>query len=94
MNRIQMIDFINKEVLPGAEITDWEWIRYGSEIVEDIIDAISKWRIGKPINVKMECKIRDGVLYINGNSVRRVACRLPRVPFNEAEYYWEGRCIR
>ena len=35
MNRKQMIDFINDEVLPGAEIADWEWMKHGREIVGD-----------------------------------------------------------
>ena len=51
MNRKQMIDFINTEVLPGAEIADWEWMKYGTEIVGKIIKAIANlqtftwWRI-------------------------------------------------
>ena len=50
MNRKQMIDFINTEVLPGAEIADWEWMKYGTEIVGKIIKAIEIFTFIRRIN--------------------------------------------
>lgn len=93
MNRKQMIDFINTEVLPGAEIADWEWMKYGTEIVGKIIKAIERWRIGKPANIHMVAHIYDGVLWINDKPIKRVAAKLPRETWSKGGYYWEGRCI-
>ena len=93
MNRRQMIDFINTEVLPGAEIDNGEWLQYGREIFWDILRAIEAWRIGKPIDICMKAHITDGVLVINGTPVKRVAGKLPRVTFSDYCYYIEGKIL-
>lgn len=93
MNRKQMIAFINTEVLPGAEIADWEWLQYGTDIFGKIVKAIERWRIGKPADIHMTAHIYDGVLWINDKPVKRVAAKMPRETWSEGGYYWEGRCV-
>lgn len=94
MNRKQMITFINDKVLPGAEIDDTDWFYNGREIFKNILKAIEKWRIGKNINIDMNAEIKDGVLYINGESVKRVAAKLPRQKFDKQAYFWEGQILK
>jgi len=94
MNRKQMIDFVNDKVLPDAEISFDDWFYNGKEIFWDIIKAISKWRIGKNINIEMNARVIDGDLFINGEFVKRVASKLPRKSFDERSYYYEGKCLR
>ena len=93
MNRAEMISFINEKVLPGAEIEDADWLQNGREIFKAILKGIIAWRHGKNINIEMEARILDGVLFINGDSVTRVAPKLPRVPWSDEAHYWEGRCL-
>ena len=92
MNRKEMINFINTEILPTAEIDFYDWKYSGRQIIADMINAISKWRIGKPANVEMSARVIDGVLYINGESVKRVAAKLPRWDSMSAPDY-EGRIL-
>jgi len=93
MNRKQMIDFVNYNVLPDAEIPDFEWLAHGREIFIDICKAISKWRIGKPIDIDMDAHVYDGVLWINGKAIKRVSAKMPRQAWSEAAHYWEGRIL-
>lgn len=91
MNRKQKINFINDKVLPGAEIEDWYWLSNGREIVSEMVKAITAWRIGKPADIEMDGAVKDGVFFINGEAVKRVAPRLPRVGFDGLDY--EGRIL-
>ena len=93
MNRKQMIEFVNNNIMPGAEIANDDWFYNGKQIFLNIIKAISAWRIGKPADIHMDGQIRDGVLYLNGEVVKRVAAKLPRVPYDAGAAYWEGRCL-
>ena len=94
MNRKQMIDFINNEILPTAEISDYDWFYFGKDIIRDMIKGIESWRIGKNVNIEMNARVIDGDLYINGEFVKRVASKLPRKSFDERSYYYEGKCLR
>lgn len=91
MNRIEKINFINEKILPGAEIENWYWMKYGREVVFEILKGISSWRMGRPADIEMDAKILDGVLYINGDMVRRVAPKMPKKAYNSEAAYWEGR---
>lgn len=93
MNRKAKIEFINDKVLPGAEIEDWYWKAYGREIVAEMVKALTAWRIGKPADVEMDGEVKDGVFFINGEAVKRVAPRLPRTSFEAEAYYYEGRIL-
>ena len=93
MNRIQKIKFINEKILPGAEIADWYWMKYGREVVADILNGITSWRMGKPTDVEMDAKIIDGVLYINSDGVKRVAPKLQNVEYKAEAAYWEGKIL-
>lgn len=93
MNRREKITFINEKILPTAEIEDWYWLAYGKEVVRNCIKAITKWRMGKDPNIEMNGAIIDGVLYLNGEPVKRVAPKLPRVKFSEEEYVLEGKIL-
>lgn len=91
MNRVQMIDFINKEILPKCNDTSY-WQLYGRIMMKDILQKISKYRIGKNINMEMKADVIDGVLYINNDCLGRIEPKTPKKPFNEESYYIEG-CI-
>jgi len=93
MNRKQLFNFINEEILPGAEIPEWYWLANGKECFCEILRAVEKWRIGKPINIEMDAKISDGVLCINGESVKRVAPMMTKVAYSTEAIYWEGRIL-
>lgn len=93
MNRIEIINFINENVLPTAEIELSDWHDFGKDIMWIIIKGFSKWRHGKPLDIEMDAKILDGNLYINGDFVVRVAPKLRRPKYDEEAYYWEGRCL-
>jgi len=93
MDRKQIIDFVNEKVLPGAEIDNGDWFYNGKDIFRNIIKAIEKWRIGKNTHIEMDAEIIDGALYINGESVKRVASKLPRMAHDEEAAYWEGRIL-
>ena len=87
MNRKEMIRFINTEICPQIDFRlD---IDFG-----DCIKMIERYRIGKPINIKMEAIVNDGFLYINSEPLGRIAPKLPKVECSEWGYYLEGRCIR
>ena len=90
MNRKETIKFINDEILPTAEISNDDWFYMGKEIMQKIIKGISKYRHGKPISIEMSGEIKDGVLYINGECIARVAPKLPRKSWDEKAYYIES----
>lgn len=93
MDRRQMIDFINNEILPTAEISNDDWFCFGKDIMRNIVKAIEKWRIGENINIEMKGEIKDGVLFLNGDAVKRVAPKMPRKVWDESADYWESRIL-
>lgn len=96
MNRRETLRFIREKILPGAEISITDWHTYGHNIMNDIIIGIGKWRVGKPVDIQMNARIIDGVLYINDEPVRRVASKMQKgVMIAESARcnYYEGRCI-
>ena len=95
MNRKEIIQFIRENVLPNAEISNDDWHFYGKQIMADIISTIGKWRIGKPVNVKMDIKIIDGVLHINGEAVKRISSKSKgnMIDIAKCDYY-EAKLLR
>ena len=92
MDRVQMIDFINNEILPQCK-DNGHWLSYGRQMMNDIIKLISKWRIGKSINIKMHPVVIDGALFINGDFLGRIEPKAPRPAFDERAYYIEGKIL-
>jgi hypothetical protein len=92
MNRKQMIDFINDEILPQCKNNDY-WFSFGREMMKDIIRKISNYRIGKNINMEMKADVIDGVLYINNDCLGRIEPKTPKKPFDEISYNIEGRIL-
>ena len=92
MNRREQIDFINEKVLPQCKDLD-HWHCYGRQMIKDIIKLISKWRIGKPINIEMKPVVIDGALFMNGDFLGRIEPKAARPAFDERAYYIEGRIL-
>lgn len=88
MNRKELIAFANTNVFPQVEnnVLDIDGMK-------EAIRLISKWRIGKPINIKTNAKVNDGFLFMNGEPLGRIAAKAPTPVFNEYEYYMEGRIL-
>lgn len=92
MNRKQMIDYINNNILPQCHDKDY-WFSYGREMMKEIIKKISGWRLGKNINIEMISRVDDGVLYINGDCLGRIEPKATRAAFNEESYCTEGKIL-
>jgi hypothetical protein len=93
MNRREMYDW-TQNVVATAEITDDYWRLAGKEMFWDILMAASKWRVGKHVNVAMNGAVLDGVLYINGEAIKRVAPKMPRkYSYSTEAAYWEGKIL-
>lgn len=93
MNRMQKINYINEKVLPYAEISNSHWLLHGREVVAEMVNAISAWRIGKPADIEMYAKVVDGVFCINGEPVKRVAPKLPKLCVDDLASYYEGKIL-
>lgn len=96
MNRKQIIDFINNEILPKVS-NRWTWkeISSGKELIKMVSDYRSKQiKAGKAnINDKYIASIVDGYLYINNEPVGRIAPKDHRPQFDETSYYYEGKIL-
>ena len=88
MNRKELIAFANANVFPQVENNMLD-----IDGMKEAIRLISKWRIGKSVNVKMNAKVNDGFLFMNGEPLGRIAVKVPKLTFNEYEYYMEGRIL-
>lgn len=88
MNRKELIAFANANVFPQVENNMLD-----IDGMKEAIKLISKWRIGKPVNIKMSAKVNDGFLFMNGEPLGRIAAKVPKLTFNEYEYYMEGRIL-
>jgi pheromone shutdown protein TraB len=87
-----MIDFINEKILPECHDNDY-WFSYGRYMMNDIIKLISKWRIGKSINIEMNPQVINGVLYMNGEHLGRIEPKAAKTVFDERSYYIEGKIL-
>ena len=91
MNRKERVRFIVDNIVPQIDLMNPVPLR---DIVGESLKLIERWRIGKPIDIEMTAIVNDGVLSINGETLGRIAAKMPTLPFSEWGYYLEGRCIR
>ena len=87
MDRREKIAFMNAEICPQVDF------RVQIDFKE-CIRLIERWRIGKPIDIKMNPFVDDGFLFMNGEPLGRIAAKMPKMVCSEWGYYLEGRCIR
>lgn len=96
MNRKQIIDFINNDILPQINSAyTWQDITSGKELIKIVCD-FRKDQIKQRkahINDTYKSKVIDGFLYINDIPVKRIAPKDPRPAWNEAAYYYEGKIL-
>lgn len=94
MNRREKLNFIYKEILPTAEIPNDYWLTYGYQVIAEILNGITKWRIGKNPDIEMKASVIDGCLFINNDFVCRVApSQRKAFDFTDKEYFYEGKCL-
>ena len=88
MNRKELIAFANANVFPQVENNMLD-----IDGMKEAIRLISKWRIGKPVNIKMDATVDDGYLLLNGDPVGRIAPKAPKVGYSAEAEYWERRIL-
>lgn len=86
MNRKQIIDFCNKNIFTQIDSAVSQFLDCW-----EVVRMVSRWRIGKPVNVPMVARVDDGFLFMNDEPVGRIAPKAPRT-YNAGADYWEG-CI-
>lgn len=89
MNRNEIIAFCNREIFSQIPLN----VEIGVSGMVETIKAVSRWRIGKDVNIPMTAKVDDGALYLNGEYVARICGRYERVPYSEKAAYYEGRIL-
>ena len=96
MNRKYIIDFINNDILPQIDSCfTWTDIIPGKELIQLVIDfrkaqiKAGKARKGDTLTAIVD----DGFLYINNTPVKRIAPKLPKVPYDEYSNYIEGKIL-
>ena len=97
MNRKQLIEFINNDILTqiNKAYTWKDMIVSGKELIKLVSDFRSaQIKAGSArIDDQLTAQVIDGVLYINNQFVKRIAPKDLRPAYNEAAYYWEGRIL-
>jgi hypothetical protein len=88
MNRKEMIQFVNENVLPQI---DWRYT--DKDTPWKTIRLIERYRIGKPMNIKMVARVDDGFLFINDEPLGRIAMKAPKLNLSNESLYWEGRIL-
>ena len=91
MDRREKIRFIRENIFPQIDFRNPTHLK---DIMADSVRLIERWRIGKPIDIEMNAIVDDGVLYMNGDLLGRIAAKMPKMVCSEWGYYMEGRCIR
>lgn len=91
MDRREKIRFIRENIFPQIDFRNPTHLK---DIMADSVRLIERWRIGKPIDIKMTAMVDDGFLYMNGEPLGRIAAKMPKIEVSEWGYYLEGRCIR
>ncbi len=96
MNRKQLIDFVNNDILPQIDSSFiWRDILPAKEIIKLVIDYRRKQiKAGSArIDDILTARVDDGFLYINDTPIKRIAPKLPKMPYDEQSYYIEGRIL-
>ena len=97
MNRKQMIDFINNDILTQIN-SAWTWHDMFVS-AKDLVKLVSDYRSSQikagtaKIDDVLNAKVIDGYLYINNTPIDRIAPKDPRPNFDEYSYYIEGRIL-
>jgi len=88
MNRKQLIDFVNSDILPQIDSSfTWRDILPAKEIIKLVIDY-------RRDQIKAgSASVEDGFLYINHTPIKRITPKLPKMPYDEQSYYIEGRIL-
>lgn len=62
--------------------------------INEIVKLVEEFRRKKHLFLS-QCTpiVEDGFLFINGETVGRIAAKLPKAAFSEEAYYYEGKCI-
>ena len=90
MNKKEIIAFCNQHIFPQV-IEPWNMTR---QDMIDTVKAVSRYRIGKPINMQMQAEVINNFLYINSEPVTRIAPAPPKPVYSETANYYESLCIR
>lgn len=88
MNRKQIIEFCNQNIFNQVNNQVSQFMDCA-----EVVKMVSKWRIGKLVNMEMIAKVDDGFLFINGEKVGRIAPKMPKVSYSVSADYWEGRIL-
>jgi hypothetical protein len=88
MNRKEMIQFVNENVLPQI---DWRYTN--KDTPWKTIRLIERYRIGKPMNIEMVARVDDGFLFINDEPLGRIAMKAPKLNLSNESLYWEGKIL-
>ena len=88
MNRKEMIQYVNENVLPQI---DWRYT--DKDTPRKAIRLIERYRIGKPMNIEMVARVDDGFLFINDEPLGRIAMKAPQLNLSNESLYWEGRIL-
>ena len=90
MNRKEIIAFCNQHIFSEV-IEPWNMTR---QDMIDTVKAVSKYRIGKPVNLQMQVKVINNFLIINDEPITRIAPAPPKPVYTEIGSYYESLCIR
>lgn len=96
MNRKQIIDFVNNNILTQIDNRfTWCDILPAKEIIKLVIDyRRDQIKAGNArVDDILTASVDDGFLYINHTPIKRIAPKLPKMPYDEQSYYIEGRIL-
>ena len=89
-NRKAVIDFCNECIFPFVRIDQWT---YRNGELWAVVEMVHKFRRENGFPEEMTARVDDGFLFINDIPVGRIAPKTPRVAYNPAAAYWEGRIL-
>ena len=87
-NRKEVIIFCNEQIFPNVKY----WAGFKGELF-DVVMLVHKFRRENGFPEEMKARVADGFLFINEKPVGRIAPKTPRVAYNPAAAYWEGRIL-
>lgn len=86
MNRKQLLNFCKEKIFPQLAPT--------AEVdTLEVVKIVSRWRLGRSLYVAMVPVVRDGVLYMNGEALARIAPKDPRPAWTARGYAMEGKIL-
>ena len=90
MNRKGIIEFCNEMIFPQCESGMLD-----IPGMQDAVRLVTSWRKehGWPKKEDMHPAVKNGFLYMNGDSLGRIAMAPGGGCFSEEGYFWEGKCL-